>query len=177
MITKSYKGPERRQNIRIEHVTPVNYKICKRKTLSTLMKGYSTNVSKAGMLCNLKERVKKDDIIWLGFDRGTLSICGDIEKNAFIYQNGVIAKVVRVISSNKGAYEVGVNFITREEKNSSNIYPLVHFIKDGDEKISHIEMSEEEVEGEESIDTDKETDENKTEDLNNEEEKKNPFED
>jgi hypothetical protein len=125
---KGYSGPERRQFLRLDYVTPLGCKVCKKKTISKLLKGYTSNVSETGMLCSIKEKVSKDDILWVSFDRGTLSICEEVEKKALIYQNGVIGKVVRIVRRNGGAFDVGVHFLTREEKNLTHIYPKIHFV-------------------------------------------------
>ena len=58
-----------------------------------------------------------------------LSFCIEIDKKVFIYQNGIIAKVARVEALEDNSYDVGVQFILREEKNLSYIYPDVHFFK------------------------------------------------
>jgi hypothetical protein len=126
-MNEQYSGAERRQFARSEYVTPLGLKVCKKETVSKLLKGYTANISQAGLLCRVKERVRKNDILWLSFDRGTLSICEDLEKNALIYQSGVIGKVVRVENKGRGGYGVGVQFLMREEKNISNIYPKTHF--------------------------------------------------
>lgn len=80
MLKKKYTGQERRKFVRLNYTTPINCKVCKKKTLSNLFKGYTVNVSEIGLLCNIRERVKRNDILWLSFDRGTLSFCEDIEK-------------------------------------------------------------------------------------------------
>jgi hypothetical protein len=127
-MKNSYKGPERREFLRLDYMTPLAYKICKKETISLLLEGYTANVSEAGLLCNVKEKIKKDEIVWLSFDRATLSICEDLEKRALIYQNGIIGKVVRVESKDSDSFNVGVQFITREEKNLTHIYPKFYFI-------------------------------------------------
>ena len=77
----------------------------------------------------LKDKVQKDDILWLSFDRATLTICEDLEKRVMVYQNGILGKVVRITSKQDGLYDVGIKFITREEKNLTNIYPQFYFIE------------------------------------------------
>jgi len=143
-----YKGPERRQFLRLGYVTPLAYKVCKEETIHKLLQGYTSNISPAGLLCNIKEKVKKDDILWLSFDRETLSICQEIEKRSFIYQNGVIGKVARVEQKDDNTYDTGVQFITREEKDSTHIYPKIYFTK-GKLKERQKEEQEEELEQEE----------------------------
>lgn len=131
-MKNSYKGPERRQFVRLDYVTPLTYKVCKNKTIYKLLQGYTSNISQAGLLCNIKdkdtkEKVNKDDILWLSFDRSILSICEELDKRCLIYQSGIIAKVVRTEHKSDGSYNIGVKFITREEKNLTNIYPKIHF--------------------------------------------------
>ena len=127
-MEETYNGPDRRQFIRLDYSTPLDYKVCKEETLSKLLQGYTSDVSEAGLLCNMKNRVNKDDILWLVFDRSILSICEEMEKRVLIYQNGIIGKVVRIEPKDLGEFDVGIQFITREEKNSTHIYPNIHFI-------------------------------------------------
>jgi len=127
-MTENYNGPERRKFFRLDYSTSLDYKVCKKETLSKLLQGYTSNVSEAGLFCNIKDKVNKDDILWLSFDRATLNICEDLEKRALIYQNGIIGKVVRIEPKDLGDYDVGIQFITREEKNLTHIYPKIHFL-------------------------------------------------
>jgi len=128
-MKKTYKGKERRKFTRFDYTTPLDYKVCKKATISKLLKGYTSNVSQNGLLCNIKQRVKKNDIVWISFDRTTLDVCESLERGSFIYQSGIIGKVVRVKSKPKNSYEVGIQFITRREKNLTNIHPKVYFLK------------------------------------------------
>lgn len=127
-MSGNYGGEERREFVRIEYATPLAYKVCRRETVSKLLQGYTSDVSQSGLLCKIEEKVNKDDIIWLSFDRAVLGICEEIEKRVFIYQNGIIGKVARVETCTPGMFDVGVHFITREEKNETNIFPKVHFL-------------------------------------------------
>jgi c-di-GMP-binding flagellar brake protein YcgR len=129
-MENKYTGPERRRFLRLDYVTPLAYKICRQETISKLLKGYTVDISQAGVLCRIKEYVNKDDILWLSFDRATLSICAELDKRCFIYQNGIIGKVVRVEQRQDGDYNVGVQFITRVEENKTFIFPKIYFTKD-----------------------------------------------
>ena len=126
-MDRAYKGPERRQFTRLDYATPVAYKVCKEETISKLLEGYTSNISQSGLLCNLKDRVNKNDILWLSFERSVLNMFEELDKRSLIYQNGIVGKVVRTAHRSDNTYEVGVCFITREEKNPTNIYPNVHF--------------------------------------------------
>jgi len=121
-MTELYRGPERRHFVRLEYVTPLAYKICNKETIARLLQGYVSNVSEAGLLCNITERVDRDDILWLSFNRDTLGICQEMEKRSLIYQNGIIGKVVHVEQKEDNTYNVGINFITREEQTVRQLY-------------------------------------------------------
>ncbi len=129
-MVKAYSGIERRQFVRLDYAAPLACKVCKRETVSRLLEGYTANISQSGVLCKIKEKVRKNDLLWLSFNRATLSICEDLEKKVFIYQNGIIGKVVRIGPKDKNGHKVGLQFITREEKNLTNIYSKIHFLKD-----------------------------------------------
>jgi hypothetical protein len=116
MEKKPYTGPERRRFVRIEHSTPLAYKVCKKETISKLLEGYTANVSQLGLLCMIKDHVNVGDFLWLSFDIDTLHICQDVEKKCLIYQNGIIGQVVRVERGDESHFKVGVSFLTREEK-------------------------------------------------------------
>lgn len=107
---------ERREFARLDYSKPLAYKICKKETITKLLEGYTSNISPAGILCNVKDGVSPDDILWLSFDRGVLSSCAELEKRVFIYQNGIIGKVVRVESRGSDNFDVGIKFITRQEQ-------------------------------------------------------------
>jgi len=111
---------DRRLFSRIDFAAPLAYKVCNKDTLSKILQGYTSNISEAGMLCNIREAVNPDDILWLSFDRGILGMCEELEKRALIYQNGVIGKVVRIQSKGYDNFDVGIKFITREEKSWNN---------------------------------------------------------
>jgi c-di-GMP-binding flagellar brake protein YcgR len=130
MSASFYAGPERREFIRLDYVSPMGLKVCSIETISKLLSGYTSDISQAGLLCSVKEKVSQDDILWLSFDRSTLEFCRELEKRVLVYQNGVIGKVVRVELKDDN-YNVGVRFITVEEKNSTHIYPKIHFLLKG----------------------------------------------
>jgi len=128
-MKKKYSGPERRNFLRLDYSVPFACKVCKKETISKLLEGYTSDISQGGVLCNIKDKVKKGDILWLSFDRSTLDICAEIDKKSLIYQNGIIGKVARIEDRKGKGYDVGVQFITREETNATNIYPKIHFLE------------------------------------------------
>lgn len=124
-MADSYRGNERREFIRLDYVQPLAYKVCNKDTVSKLLQGYTVNVSNTGLLCNIKDKVQAEDILWLSFDRDTLSICAEVEKRSLIYQNGIIGKVVWAQQKEDNTYNVGIHFITRQEK----ILESLHIVK------------------------------------------------
>ena len=132
-MSEEFHGHDRREFVRLEYSKPLAYKVCKAEIISKLFNGYTMNVSQTGLLCNIRDQVKVEDILWLSFNKSDLEICHEVEKRSFIYQNGIIGKVVRIDRKENGTFDVGVNLITREEKNMTNIYPRVHFTIHDDE--------------------------------------------
>jgi c-di-GMP-binding flagellar brake protein YcgR len=122
-----YNGAERREFIRIDYKSPLTYKVCREETLNKLLEGYIADISQSGLLCNIRDKVNENDILWLSFDKPTLNIFEDIEKRSLIYQSGIIGKVVRIEEKQDNTYDIGVQFLTREEKNLTNIYSKFHF--------------------------------------------------
>jgi c-di-GMP-binding flagellar brake protein YcgR len=116
MEQNAYGGPERRKFIRIDYEEPLNYKVCKLETVSKLLSGYTQNVSQTGLLCKLKDHVPEDAVLWLCFNMDTLELCQQIETHSIVIQKGVLTKVVRINPRLDGCFDVGVCFITREEK-------------------------------------------------------------
>lgn len=117
MPVEKYNGAERRKFVRIDYSQPLDYKICKPETISKLLSGYTQNISQTGLLCKIKETVPQESILWLSFDMTTLDLCREIEVNSVIVQKGVLGKVVRVCPRPDGCFDIGICFLTREEKN------------------------------------------------------------
>ena len=122
MSADDYKEIERRQFVRLEYITPLAYKVCNKTTISRLLQGYVSKISEAGLFCKLNEKVDKDDILWLSFDKGTLDVCLGLERRSLIYQNGIIGKVIRIECQEGGTYNVGVQFITREDQDTAGTH-------------------------------------------------------
>jgi hypothetical protein len=131
MMENGFPEIERRKFTRLDFATPFAFKVCSKETISRLLKGYIANISESGILCNIKEKVNKDDILWLSFDRATLNFCESLEKNSLIYQGGIVGKVVRVEDKADGSYDTGLQFITRKEENTTHIFSGVHFLLGG----------------------------------------------
>ncbi len=128
-MENNYHGGERREFARLPYSKPLAYKICKEETLRKILEGYTVNVSQAGLLCNIKDKVNLDDILWLSFDKSVLVICSEMEKKSLIYQNGVVGKVVRIDLNKNQTYDIGVKFITRVENCAKEIESKISSMK------------------------------------------------
>ena len=110
--------PERRSTIRISCQTPLSFKICKEETISKIMEGYTQDISPDGVRCIISENVPVGCILWLKLDRDALTLCEEIEKKAVILQQGVLGKVIWVEKEDENKYDIGLRFLTREEKSN-----------------------------------------------------------
>jgi c-di-GMP-binding flagellar brake protein YcgR len=115
-----YSGPERRKFVRLSYKAPLMYKICKKKTFSKLMYGYTHDISQAGLMCTLSQEVPVKAIIWLRLDIGALNACREIEKQCTVIQQGILGKVVWTKKKRDDTYDIGVQFVTREERRSED---------------------------------------------------------
>lgn len=116
MSKTSHQPEERRQFIRLSYKTPLMYKVCKQSTISKMMEGYTQNISKAGLMCNIKGIIPKAATLWLKLDMGALSLCKEIERRCIIIQQGILGQVAWLKKLSDNSYDVGVRFVTREEK-------------------------------------------------------------
>jgi len=115
---KSTKTAERRAVVRITCKTQLSFKICKEETISKIMQGYTQNISPDGLRCTISENVPVGCTLWLKLDRDALVMCEEIERRTVILQQGILGKVVWIEKTGDGKYDVGLQFITREEKRS-----------------------------------------------------------
>lgn len=120
MPKKKQLSEERREFIRLSYKTPLMYKVCKPATISKIMAGYTRNISQSGLLCNIKGIIPKACTLWLKLDMGALSLCKEIEKRCVVIQQGILGQVAWLKKLSDDSYDVGVRFITREEKMGSS---------------------------------------------------------
>lgn len=125
-VKNEYKGAERRQFVRLPYRSPLRYKICKEDTIKKLMSGYTENISQSGLLCNIKDQVPLDCVLWLALDMGILSICSTIERNSVILQHGILGRVIRTYQKKNGSFDVGVRFLTRSETDNKSLFEKVY---------------------------------------------------
>lgn len=131
MVTNS--AQDRREFFRINFSTPLNFKSYSRlvSDSSQAAEGISQNISQSGVLFQIEDNPPQlSSIVWMNLDIRTLSICKEIEKRALILNNGLLGRVVRVEEDAKDSnrYDVGVCFLTQEQKNSREVKQILEHI-------------------------------------------------
>lgn len=131
-MTTNY-AQERREFFRIHFSAPLNFKSYSRLSSDTSQaaEGISQNISQSGVLFQIEDNPPQlSSIVWMSLDIRTLSICKEIEKRALIFNNGLLGRVVRVEEDAKDSnrYDVGVCFLTQEQKNSREVEQILEHI-------------------------------------------------
>ena len=123
---------ERREFFRIKFRQPLNYKSYSATrsvgTDSAECQGTSQNVSQSGILFQIEnDPPQLSSIVWMNLDIRTLSICKEIERRALIFNNGLLGRVVRVEedAKNNNVYDVGVCFLTQDQKKSREVEQIL----------------------------------------------------
>ena len=115
---------ERRKFFRVNFKRPLEYRSFddKNRTHATCQ-----NVSQTGILFQTEHAPQMSSILWMGLDIRTLGICKEIEKRALIFNEGLVGKVVRVEedSTKDNVYDVGVCFITQDQRNTSEVQKIL----------------------------------------------------
>lgn len=109
---------ERREYIRLPFRKPFEYKVCKEEIINSLLKGYTRNISQSGLRCSLDKEVPLKSTVWLRLDLSSLDICKKIENRSVVLQSGILGKVVWEKHQDDGTFEIGIKFLTKEEKKS-----------------------------------------------------------
>jgi len=116
MNNKNLNTSERRAVVRLTCQTPLMFKICKEETISKIMQGYTQNISADGLRCTIAQKVPIGCVLWLKLDKDALALCEEIERKAVILQQGILGKVVWVDKQKNERYDIGLQFLTREEQ-------------------------------------------------------------
>ncbi len=116
MRNKNVNATERRAVVRVTCQTPLTFKVCKEETISKIMEGYTHDISPDGLRCTITEKVPMGCTLWLRLDKDALGMCEEIERKAVILQQGILGKVIWIDKQKNNSYDVGLQFVTREEK-------------------------------------------------------------
>ena len=118
---------ERREFFRLNFKTPLKFKAYSENAAS----GTTRNISQSGILIQTEsEPPKLSSIVWMNMDMRTLKICQEIEAKALVFNNGVLGRVVRVEedADNGNAYDVGVCFLRKDQRNDREVRELLRTI-------------------------------------------------
>ncbi|MDP8258478.1 MAG: hypothetical protein P9L90_03550 [Candidatus Aadella gelida] len=120
---------EKRDFLRVDHETPLNFKILTGEKLTSKTDITARNVSASGLLF----RTMKDssipaisDIIWVELDEKMVNICSEIEEELITHKGGVFGRVVRISEGEPGiSYDIGVCFLRKTDLTEEEIHGLV----------------------------------------------------
>ena len=129
---------ERREFLRLNFRSPVEF-ICfspdklnqSKPQAAASDQAVSENISPSGILFRTENRHPEvSSVLWMNVDIRTLRICQEIEKRAIILNSGILGRVVRVEEDTKNnrAYDVGVCFLTQDQRNSKEIEKILSTI-------------------------------------------------
>jgi c-di-GMP-binding flagellar brake protein YcgR len=126
LVQNRSKSPqERREFFRLNFKKPLEFKSVAATPGETVsLRGTSQNISQTGILFQTEKNPPSlSSILWMNLDLRTLSICQEIEDSAVIFKDGLLGKVVRVEEDpkNQDVYDVGVCFLTQDERNSREV--------------------------------------------------------
>ena len=135
-MTQINSTQERRDFFRLKFNNPVQYRAysdTQEKTSKTPSAGTSQDISSAGILFQTENRPPDlSSILWLNLDYRMLKICQEIDSRALIFNGGVLGRVVRVEENheNTNAYDVGVCFLTQDQKDSRAVLKVLNQISE-----------------------------------------------
>ena len=127
---------ERRDFFRLKFNAPVQFKAYSERggtrrpegQAQLAEPGASKDISSAGILFQTNHRPPElSSILWLGLDYRMLKICQEIDHRALIFNEGILGRVVRVEEDleNADAYDVGVCFLTKDQKDSRAVQNVI----------------------------------------------------
>jgi len=132
LTTADASFQERREFFRLNFSTPLKFKSYSPASGNGTaagegsdQKGVSENISAAGILFHTNTNPPQlSSILWMHLDIRTLKICQEIENRALILKDGLLGRVVRV-EENNNTFDVGVCFITKDQKNSREVQQIL----------------------------------------------------
>lgn len=127
-MSESYE--EKREFLRVDVETPLNFKALKGEKLISKGDISSRNVSASGLLFRTNTDASipaLSSIVWIELDEKMMNICSEIEDDLLIHNNGVFGRVVRIAEGDPGqSYDVGVCFLRKKDMTPEEIQTLVN---------------------------------------------------
>ena len=128
--TQTGSTKERREFFRLNFKAPVRYKNYTDSETGSkpgeVFKGTTQNISQSGVLFETETVPPISSILWLNLDIRTIKICQEIEQRALVFKEGLLGRVVRIEENPvKKTYDVGVCFLTQNEKSSKEVQQVL----------------------------------------------------
>jgi c-di-GMP-binding flagellar brake protein YcgR len=119
---------EKREFLRVDYETELNYKVLKDEKLMAKSDVRSRNVSASGILFRTSSESSipaLSSIVWIELDPKMMNICAEIEDDLVIHKNGVFGRVVRIAEGEPGrSYDIGVCFLRKKDMTEEEIKEL-----------------------------------------------------
>jgi hypothetical protein len=120
---------EKREVLRVDHETPLNFKVLSGDKLAAKSDVSSRNISASGLLFRTSSESSipaLSSIVWVELDQKMMNICAEIEHDLVIHKNGVFGRVVRIAEGEPGvSYDVGICFLRRKDMSEEEINTLI----------------------------------------------------
>jgi len=130
-MSDNFAGNEKRNFLRFGFEKPLHYSLVTspkdKNMFSSLVKAISKNLSASGMLFISKaDKVPEiSSLIMLDIDYKTANVCHEIDQRAFIQNNKLLGRVVRIEDNEDGTCGVGVAFVTKSERLAEDVKKLI----------------------------------------------------
>lgn len=133
MNENTHEHEEKREFLRVEHETPIEFKILDGSALTSKKDTFSRNISASGILfrtTNEHSIPPLSRIVWIKLDEKMINICSEIEHDLVIYEKGVFGRVVRIAEGEPGvSYDIGICFIRKKDMSEEDIKSLMYGIR------------------------------------------------
>ncbi len=127
---------ERRDFFRLKFNSPVQFRAYSERAAAHHSEGQAQlaetaaakDISSAGILFRTNNQPPElSSILWLSLDYRMLKICQEIDQRALILNDGLLGRVVRVEEDpdDTNAYDVGVCFLTKDQKDSRAVQKVI----------------------------------------------------
>jgi hypothetical protein len=122
-----HEGEERREFLRIDYETSLNFKELKGEKLSPKADAFSRNISACGILFRTEKIPPAlSSVVWIQIDDKIMNVCTEIESDLVMHNGGVFGRVVRIAEGEPGkSYDVGVAFLRRKNMTEAEIEQLL----------------------------------------------------
>ncbi|MFH1790478.1 MAG: PilZ domain-containing protein [Candidatus Omnitrophota bacterium] len=130
-MTDEYAKDDRREFLRYDFSEPLSYKTIKspRQNVRSpeLVTGDSRNLSASGVLfvTGLGNVPDISSILLMDLDRRAVSICREIEEQAFMVRDRILGKVVRLEDNDDGTCSIGVAFLKKSSPLTKDLESLL----------------------------------------------------